>query len=85
MPPQIPECVISVYLSDGEAAPLHDCEVCGFAVPVRPNHLHGLESEPEQEYFPNCPICGGRTGLYYFWSRQGEPTASNEVRMAKPR
>jgi Zn ribbon nucleic-acid-binding protein len=85
---QCPECVpvdlIQVYLSDPEAVPLHDCENCGLAVPVRPSRLHGMESPPEEEYFPVCPVCQGRTGPYYFWSRQAE-VASTALRRRKPR
>src|SRR4051794_40027006 len=39
----IPEEVIDVYLADSEAMPLHDCESCGLAVPVRPCRFFGPE------------------------------------------
>jgi hypothetical protein len=69
LPPAIPAVLIRVYLSDPEAAPLHDCESCGLAVPVRPGAMYGHDGEPERVYFSSCPLCGGRTGLYAFWSR----------------
>lgn len=84
LPERIPAAVLDVYMHDPEAVPLHDCEQCGMAVPVRPNRLHGMESEPEQEYFPVCPVCGGRTGPYYFWSHVAtSPTVA--IRRRKPR
>lgn len=84
-PPVIPSVLIEVYISDPEAVPLHDCEACGLAVPVRPNRLRGLEAEPEQIYFPSCPSCGGRTGWYLYWSTQSghDPIASALRRKAR--
>ncbi len=70
LPDRIPEAIIDVYLSDSEAAPLHDCEGCGIAIPVRPSRLHGLEGEPDEVYFSTCPACGSRTGLYMYFSRR---------------
>src|SRR5215207_7788138 len=32
---EYPPELIEVYLSDDDAEPLHDCEICGLAVPVR--------------------------------------------------
>lgn len=71
-PEHVPAKLIEVYLSDSEALPLHDCEDCGLAIPVRPSRLHGLEAEPEQLYFEVCPSCGGRTGWYRYWARRAE-------------
>jgi|GEM_PF-3360990 len=72
LPEQIPAAVIEVYLLDPEAMPLHDCERCGLAIPVRPSRLYGDDGDPEQVYFPACPACGGRTGWYLFWSQRAE-------------
>jgi hypothetical protein len=86
LPDSIPPELIRVYVCDPEAVPLHDCEECGLAVPVRPNRLHGLEASPEQVYFPKCPKCGARTGQYYYWSRQAETNSViNSLRRRKPR
>lgn len=77
LPTLIPREVLQVYLSDPEALPLHDCADCGLSVPVRPNRLYGSEADPEQEYFPICPACGGQTGLYCYWSnRNGRKESS---------
>ena len=72
LPSRIPEEIVDVYLADPEAIPLHDCEGCGLATPVRPNRLRGQDAEPEVVYFPTCPLCGGRTGWYFYCSRQVE-------------
>jgi hypothetical protein len=64
LPGSLPPELIQVYLSDPEAMPLHDCEDCGLVVPVRPGKGCDGDGEPERVYFPTCPCCGGRTGLY---------------------
>jgi hypothetical protein len=66
---QIPDELIEIYLQDDEAEPLHDCASCGLPVPVRVGRRVGLEPVVERVYFPTCPLCGGRTGRYAFWSR----------------
>jgi hypothetical protein len=80
LPTQVPEEIIDVYLSDSEAVPLHDCEGCGLAMPVRPSRLYGLEGEPERVYFSSCPACGSRTGPYMFFTRQFEDSISDRLR-----
>lgn len=69
LPDELPRELVEVYLRDGEAEPLHDCEECGLPVPVRCGRRVGREPVAEREYFPACPCCGGRTGKYAFWSR----------------
>jgi len=68
LPERIPAELIQAYLDDGEVMPLHDCAGCGIAIPVRPN-WQGYEGEPQESYFPTCPCCGERTGLYAAWSQ----------------
>jgi hypothetical protein len=72
LPPRVPGEVVEVYLSDDAAEPLHDCEKCGLAVPVRATRRYGHEAAVEREYFPNCPCCGGRTGRHAYWSCRAE-------------
>ncbi len=67
-PSRVPSEVVEVYLKDDDAEPLHDCEKCGLAVPVRVARRHGHEAAIEREYFPTCPCCGGRTGRHAYWS-----------------
>lgn len=69
LPAALPDELIAVYLHDEEAEPLHDCEACGLAVPVRAGRRCGHEATIEWMYFPACPCCGGRTGRHAYWSR----------------
>lgn len=86
LPEVVPSELINVYLADPEAVPVHDCESCGIAVPVRPHRLFGMEAEPEQTYFPVCPVCGGRTGMFMYMSRRLEESpAASTLRRSKPR
>jgi len=75
LPSSVPETLVQVYFDDAEAIPLHDCEQCGVPLPVRPG-LAADHSEPERVYFERCPICGGRAGLYAFWSRSTDGNAA---------
>ena len=75
---QYPEELVQVYLDDDEAMPLHDCAGCGVAIPVRPA-WQGAEGGLQEIYFPKCPCCGARTGLYAAWSRAN---GSTEVAVA---
>jgi len=69
LPAALPQELVEVYLRDAEAEPLHDCEACGLAVPVRAGWRSGHEPSCDRVYFPACPHCGGRTGPHAFWSR----------------
>jgi hypothetical protein len=71
LPSTLPPQLVAVYLADTEALPLHDCGRCGLAVPVRPGWHAGHEAPPEHDYFPACPSCGGPTGPYAYWARDG--------------
>jgi hypothetical protein len=84
-PKHIPAELIDVYLTDSEAAPWHDCEDCGIAIPVRMNRLHDPEAEPDYIYFSECPACGGRTGWYLHRSRQAARMTTFALRRNKPR
>jgi hypothetical protein len=80
LPSQIPEIIIEVYQHDPEAAPLHDCETCGIAIPVRPNCLYGTEADPDRVYFSTCPVCGGRTGLYMYFTHRADSNVVAKLR-----
>jgi hypothetical protein len=62
MPPEVAE----VYLAE-DALPLHDCEDCGFRVPVTPGEYKG---KPARRHFDACPLCSGRVGWSAFFSRR---------------
>jgi hypothetical protein len=68
LPRQLPIDLVEVYMNDDDAEPFHDCEQCGFVVPVRVARRIGHEPTAERVYFPECPNCGGRTGRFAFWS-----------------
>lgn len=85
VPEQIPMDLVDVYLKDPEAVPLFDCESCGLPVPIRPSRLYGLEGDPDEVYFPNCPLCGSRTGLYLHFTRRFEDDVVATLRRGRPR
>jgi hypothetical protein len=58
----LPAALIQVYLDDPEAMPLHNCTVCDVAIPIRPDYRE-FDDVPQKLYFPECPCCGGPTGL----------------------
>ena len=58
----LPDSLIQVYLDDPDAMPLHNCSVCDIAIPIRPD-FRELDDVPQKIYFPECPCCGGPTGL----------------------
>ena len=87
LPESLPSELIDVYLRDSEAAPLHDCEDCGLAIPIRANRRHA-EGDADRVYFAACPACGGRTGPYAYWSRRadhGSETYLKKLQRRRPR
>lgn len=68
LPAELPGELVSVYLTDDAAEPLHDCGRCGLPVPVRAGRHVGHEAAVERDYFPSCPCCGGQTGRHAYWS-----------------
>jgi hypothetical protein len=68
-PAQMPPHVARIYLEDESASALHDCERCGYKVPIRP----GDYRTPAVRYFERCPLdgCNGETGWYAFYQSHG--------------
>jgi hypothetical protein len=66
-PAVLPRHVAEVYLNDPNASPLHDCDTCGYQVPIRP----GDSRNPAKSYFERCPLegCDGATGWYAYYQR----------------
>jgi len=86
LPQSIPRQVIEVYLNHPDAEPLHDCEGCGLAIPVRINPSRWMDAEPESVYLPSCPACGCRTGWYLYIARNIDTgPASDALRRTRPR
>jgi len=70
MPPPVAE----VYLNH-DALPLHECEDCGFAIPVTSGEYKGRAAV---RHFDVCPLCGERVGWYaYFNRRKAEADAGS--------
>ena len=84
LPDSLPEALIEVYLQDSEAAPLHDCEDCGLAIPIRPNR-RDADSDAERIYFPQCPACGGSTGPYAYWSKRADRASEEYLKTLRKR
>jgi hypothetical protein len=74
VPDHIPSELIDVYLTDPEALPLYDCSDCGLAIPARAGSRNGPDGQEDWPYFRTCPSCGGRTGLYAYWSNTARGT-----------
>ena len=71
----LPPEVAQVDLDDPGAHPAHDCEDCGYSVPMRPERWQGgmpMTHFPEVTYFPHCPLCHGLTGVRAYYRKHGE-------------
>jgi hypothetical protein len=55
VPAVLPRALVQAYLDDPQAMPFHECGECGLQVPT--------DRQRQVEHFPECPVCGGRTGL----------------------
>ncbi|MDQ3820177.1 MAG: hypothetical protein M3362_21205, partial [Acidobacteriota bacterium] len=56
-PYDLPSNVAEVYIRDLKASPDHECEDCGYRVPIT-----RINSKEEKLHFPKCPLCNGNTG-----------------------
>ncbi len=56
LPEAVPAQLLQVYFDDPEAVPLHECETCGIAIPVRRNRLSDQDDEAEHIYFASVPF-----------------------------
>jgi hypothetical protein len=65
--------VAQVYL-EHDALPLHDCEDCGFRVPITPG---GYKGRPAQIHFRSCPLCGGKVGWNAYYNRRMSGAAAS--------
>jgi hypothetical protein len=57
-PIAMPPDVGRVYISDPNAVAGDVCEACGYPSPV-----HQDQDGTLTQYFPRCPLCGGRTAV----------------------
>jgi hypothetical protein len=88
-PLALPSEVVRVYFEDPDATPHHDCDRCGFMVPVHTGWRKGyVVVDPPRHYFDTCPLCGGRCGYSaYFMTMKGtieRCTTCDELRPQTP-
>jgi hypothetical protein len=69
LPLALPPAVAQVYLDDPGVVAIHDCEDCGYEVPIGYAE-HANPPKPVRIYFDRCPLCGGKTGYYAFYQRK---------------
>jgi hypothetical protein len=79
-PLELPDAVATVYLSEPEANASHDCEDCGYALPLL--RARPFDDPPRRGkiYFARCPLCGGRVGHGAFSERQNRERQYNGTR-----
>jgi hypothetical protein len=77
-PLALPPAVAAIYLKCEHASVSHQCEDCGYEVPVWIPHQYS--KEPILKYFPQCPLCGGNTGLLGFALKQKYHTPAHRLR-----
>ena len=69
LPLALPPAVAQVYLNDPNSIAIHDCEDCGYEVPIGCALSNTSPPKPVRSYFERCPLCGGKTGYYAFYQR----------------
>ena len=69
LPLALPPVVAQVYLDEPGLVAIHDCEDCGYEVPIGYAEPHPNPPKPVSRYFDRCPLCGGKTGYYAFYRR----------------
>jgi hypothetical protein len=68
-PLALPFSVASVYLEDPNVMATHDCEECGYRVPVGCPEPLATPPKPVRVYFERCPLSGERVGYAAFHRR----------------
>jgi hypothetical protein len=79
-PLALPGTAGAVYLDDPSAVALHDCEDCGYRVPVGYPDANADPPKPPRIYFQRCPLCSGKVGYCAFYKRNGSTAARSEGR-----
>jgi hypothetical protein len=59
-PLEMPPAIAEVYLQHPAAIPIHECEQCGWCIPI----LTGMHqpARTARRFFDRCPACSGRVG-----------------------
>jgi hypothetical protein len=66
LPLALPPAVAQVYLDDPGSIAIHDCEDCGYEVPIGYSESLGSPAKAVRRYFDRCPLCCGKTGYYAY-------------------
>src|SRR5215467_11866695 len=78
-PLALPFSVAAVYLEDPDVVAIHDCEDCGYQVPVCCAEPLATPPKPGCRYFERCPLCGGRVGYAAFHRRNASVLVATET------
>jgi hypothetical protein len=62
----LPPAVAQVYLDDPSLIAIHDCEDCGYEVPIGYSESLRSPAKAVRRYFDRCPLCSGKTGYYAY-------------------
>ena len=62
MPPEVAQVYLDHWRFPLTALPLHDCQDCGFRVPI----IYGNQRDLQRSFFDRCPLCGGEVGWYAY-------------------
>ena len=68
MPPEVAQVYLDHWRYPHTALPVHDCEDCGFKVPV----IYGNRRNIEKSFFEQCPLCGGKIGWYAYYLKHSD-------------
>jgi hypothetical protein len=78
-PLALPFSVAVVCLEDPDVVAIHDCEDCGYQVPVGCPERLAIPPKPVRVYFDRCPLCGGRVGYAALNRRHASALTATET------
>jgi hypothetical protein len=69
-PLRLPVEVAAIYISNPILDSWHQCEDCGYELPVRRPQPSANPPQPQIVYFACCPVCGGQVSWCGFMIKQ---------------
>jgi hypothetical protein len=78
-PLALPFSVAAVYVDDPNVMGTHDCEDCGYRVPIGCSEPLAMPPKPVRVYFDRCPLCGRRVGYAAFHRRKASTLTATET------
>ena len=66
----MPAEVAAIYISNPDLGSWHECEDCGYELPIRRAQHSGNHPRQETIYFVRCPLCGGQVSWCGFSIKQ---------------